>query len=250
MGGGVTKGFLVLLLGLSVFPVWAGEITVSAATSLAEAFGELAAQYETDNPGDRIRLNVAASGVLLQQLDKGAPVDVLAVADRATLDVAENKGLIDPDSKRDFARNRLVLVTAMGNGVSITDLNDLASPPFKRIAVGNPEFVPAGRYARAALEQAGLWSLLEERMIRTQNVRQALDYVSRGEVDAGFVYATDVMALADRVQVILEVPVPEPVSYAVALTATSRDATAQRFVAYLFSAVGQEVLARRGFSAP
>lgn len=246
--------FLLMLAGSAS----GAELTVSAAVSLTEAFGELVTRYETEHPGDRVQLNFAASGVLLQQLDQGAPVDVFASADQTTMNTAESRGLLAVDSRRDFARNTLVLVVPADSGLVIANLGDLASlanpgstasAGIERIAIGNPDFVPAGRYARVALEKAGLWSALEGKLINTQNVRQALDYVARGEVDAGFVYATDASLRADNLRVALVLA--EPVSYPVAVTGNARDpALASRFIDYLLSPASQDTLARYGFLPP
>lgn len=245
------RALVTLALVLPGLQAWAGEFTVSAAASLTDAFTELATRYEADNPGDRVRLNFAASGVLLQQLDQGAPVDVFASADQQTMDSAEARGLLAADSRRDFTRNTLVLVAPADSDLAVAHLDSLTAPGVGRIAVGNPDFVPAGRYARAALEGAGVWAAVEGKLINTQNVRQALDYVARGEVDAGFVYATDAALMADSLRVLLEVPLAEPVSYPVAVMAAAEDsAAARRFVAFLLSPVGQAILARYGFSAP
>ena len=121
----------------------------------------------------------------------------------------------------------------------------------KRIAIGVPASVPAGRYAKAALERAALWPAIEAKTIGAQTVRQALDYVARGEVDAGFVYATDAAVLAGKVKVAFVVPTEAPVLYPIAPLAAAGNATAARqFVAYVLSPPGQAVLARHGFAKP
>jgi len=132
-------------------------------------------------------VNFAASGALLQQLAKGAPVDVLASADQETLDQAAKQGLIQPASRRDFVRNTLVLVVPAGSKLAPKSLAELAQPAYGKVAIGNPASVPVGRYTQDALEAARLWPALSAKAVNTLNVRQSLDYVARGEVDAGFV---------------------------------------------------------------
>ena len=196
-------------------------------------------------------LNVAASGTLLQQIDKGAPVDVFAPADRETMDRAQAKKLVDASARRVFARNVLVVVVPVSSRQPIATLADLRRDGVQRIAIGDPRSVPAGRYAEAALQAAGEREALEPKWIRAQSVRQVLDYVARGEVDAGFVYATDAALMKDRVRVAFAAPLEEPVLYPVApVTGSANPAGARSFIEFLVGAQGQEILARFGFANP
>lgn len=230
---------------------WGGDLTVSAASSLGNAFKTIAQGYQARYPDARVALNFGASGALLQQLAKGAPVDVLATADQETMDMAVRQGLVAAGDRRNFARNTLVLIVPGDSPLAIARLYDLGLPAVRRIAIGHADSVPAGRYARAALAAAGLWPGLQSKAIGTQNVRQSLDYVARGEVDAGFVYATDAALMKDQVRVALEVPLAAPVSYPMALVAGSRHGEeARRFMAYVASPAAQAVLAGYGFKKP
>lgn len=229
----------------------AGEITVSAAASLADAIRELASQFEADSPQSRVQLNFAASGALLMQIARGAPVDVFASADERTMDHAEKQKLIVPATRRDLARGRLVLIVPTGATAVPHELSELAQARYARIAIGLPDSVPAGRYSRDALEAAGLWEPVAAKVVGASNVRQVLDYVARGEVDAGFVYATDAALMPARVRVALAVPGTRPIRYPVAVLADAPDrAEAQRFVDFLFTPQAQGVLARHGFDKP
>lgn len=228
----------------------AAELTVSAAASLTNAFREIGTLFEASNPGIRVRFNFAASGVLLQQIANGAPVDVFASADQETMDQAEARNLLHA-GRRDFAGNALVVITPMRSAHQASQLQDLKRPEFARIAIGQPGSVPVGRYARGVLEAAGLWASLEPRLVNATNVRQALDYVQRAEVDAGFVYATDAAILPDKVRVAFTVPTGKPIRYPVAAIKTStKPVQAQAFVDFLFSPAAQQVLVRHGFSRP
>jgi len=194
--------------------------------------------------------NFGSSDALLAQVARGAPVDVLASADEETIDRAERQKLLAPGSRRTFARNTLVVAVPAGAKAAPTVLADLQQPPFRRIALGSPG-VPAGRYARAALETSKLWKALEPRAVFAQNVRQALDYVARGEADAGFVYATDAMIMKDKVRVALTVATATPISYpAAAVAGGARLDTARRFVDFLVSGPAQAVFSRHGFLRP
>lgn len=240
---------LGLVLALTVGNARADELTVSAAASLVDAFGEIARDYQRAHPGTRVHLNTAASGVLLQQITHGAPVDVFASADALSMDQAAQRGLIVPAQRFVFAGNTLVVVVPLRAAAPPRQLQDLAAPAIRRIAVGNPDTVPAGRYARSALEAARLWQPLADKRITAQNVRQALDYVARGEVDAGFVYGSDAQAAKHRVRTAFVVPLAQPIQYPIAQVARSANAQgARRFIAYVRSPAGQAILLRHGFA--
>lgn len=244
----LTTVCLVVASGLA----HAGDITVSAASSLTNAFKDIAHAYEVANPGTHVLLNFGASGSLLQQLSKGAPVDVFASADMETMDMAAMQGLVSAKGRRTFARNRLVLIVPADSTLAMTRLSDIRQPSVRWIAIGNPASVPAGRYTRHALNSAKLWPTLSaNKVTTTQNVRQSLDYVARGEVDAGFVYATDAALMPDKVKVAFEVPVDLGIRYPIApVTGSANAAEATRFIAYVLSPAGQAILAKYGFRKP
>ncbi|MCG3186116.1 MAG: Molybdate-binding protein ModA [Rhodocyclaceae bacterium] len=229
----------------------AQELTVSAAASLADAFREIGRAFEATRPGAKLVFNFAASGPLLQQIAQGAPVDVFATADQETMDRAAARSLIASDSRAVFAANRVVLVVPAGASATPTSLRDLRNAAYKRVAVGNPASVPAGRYAREAIDAAGLSEALKDRLILADSVRQVLVYVGRAEVDAGFVYRTDALVDRERVRVALELPTRTPVTYPVAqVAASARPALARAFIAFLATPLAQAVLARHGFAKP
>jgi molybdate transport system substrate-binding protein len=244
--------FLATLF-LAALPTLVGAqlLTVSAAASLRNAFSELAPKFEAGKSGVTLRFNFAASGVLMQQLVQGAPVDVFASADQATVTRGIERKLFDVDSQRDFARNTLVLVVPAQGGPDIRTLADLALPGVKRISIGKAATVPAGRYTREALESARLWSVLESRFVWADSVRQVLDYVARGEVDAGFIYRSDAALGGDKVRVVLAASGHTLVSYPAIVVSDSRHkALARDFIAFLSTPPAQEVLARHGFGRP
>ena len=229
----------------------AADLTVSAAASLTNAFKEIGAAYETANPGTKVQFNFGASGALLQQIAKGAPVDVFASADEETMNQAEQQGLVKSGTRLDFVSNSLVVIVPQDTPAVPKTLADLNAPAFKRVAIGLPASVPVGRYTKAVLEKVQLWPAIEAKMIGAQTVRQALDYVARGEVEAGFVYGTDAALMADKVKVAFTVPTETPVLYPIAPLAESRNAAAARaFVAYVASPPAQAVLAKYGFGKP
>lgn len=238
---------LIVFMAWSL-PVLAKDLTVSAAASLTQAFQEMGTQFEAQNTGTKVRFNFGASGALLQQIVNGAPVDVFACADTDTMDKAVAKAVVNAADKKVFTTNRLVLITPVQSGLGLKQLADLKKPEFKRFAMGVPASVPAGHYAQGALEKAGLWSELQPKVISTQNVRQALDYVSRNEVDAGFVYASDAHLMADKVKVAFQVSTSSPIHYPIAKVAFSANAAqALKFMAFVQSTQGQAVLKKHGF---
>ena len=243
----LTAALLVVASGLA----HAGDVTVSAASSLTNAFKDIAHAYEATYPGSKVLLNFGGSGSLLQQMAKGAPVDVFASADIETMDMAAAQGLVSFKGRRDFARNGLVLVVPTDSTLTIKRLRDLGQPSVRWVAISNPASVPVGRYTRYALNAAKLWPTLSTKIITTQNVRQSLDYVARGEVDAGFVYATDAALMPGKVKVAFEVPLAVAIRYPIAPTTDSGNAVeATRFIAYVMSPAGQAILAKYGFRKP
>ncbi len=233
------------------FAATAQQLTVSAAASLTNAFNDLAPKFEAMKPGVKLRFNYAASGVLLQQVQQGAPVDVFASADQASVARGIEQKVFDADTRRDFARNTVVLIVPGEGASAVTSLKALEAPSVKRIAIGKTATVPVGRYTQEVLEAAGLWSVLSSKFVQADTVRQVLDYVSRGEADAGFVYRTDAAIAGDKVRIVLTAQGHTPVTYPIVVVSDSRQkALARDFIAFLATPPAVEVLARYGFGAP
>lgn len=243
---------LILALALCLSPALAcaADLTVSAAASLTDAFKVIKADFEKAHPGTTIVTNFAASGPLLRQIENGAPVDVFASADQKTMDQAAAKNLIVPASRVDFVKNALVLIQPADSKAPVKSMADLTQPAVKRIALGNPETVPAGRYTKEALTNAKLWEAVQPKLVPGESVRQTLDYITRGEVDAGFVFATDAKIAGAKVKLVSEVPTTTAVSYPIAVVAASKNPTAKAFVDYVMSPAGQKVLHDFGFKKP
>ena len=241
-----TVTFALLSLGAH-----GADLTVSAAASLTNAFRELGPAFEARNPGTTVVFNFGASDALLVQVAKGAPADVFASADQEVMDRAETQKLLAAGSRRNFVSNTLVLVTPRDSALGVKTLADLQRPEIKRIAVGNPASVPVGRYAKGALEAARLWAAVEPKTVNAQNVRQVLDYVARGEVEAGFVYATDAAIQKDKVRVEATIPTATSIMYPIAVVAGSPSPDAARkFLDFVLTPGAQAVLARHGFGKP
>ena len=240
-----------LVLSATATTALAADLTVSAASSLTNAFKDIAQGYEAQHPGTKVLLNFGASGALLQQMAKGAPVDVFASADQETMDKAQKEGLVNAADRKDFVRNKLVLIVPADAKTLPSHLNDLTQAGYARVAIANPASVPVGRYSQTALEAAKLWTAMQPKAVNTQNVRQSLDYVARAEVDAGFVYATDAAIMKDKVKVAFEVPLATAILYPIAKTAASSNALeATSFINYLATPAAQDILGKYGFAKP
>lgn len=242
----VLCGFLTL----AAAPCQAADITVSAAASLTNAFTEVKDAF-VKKTNIAVTTNFAASNPLLRQIQEGAPVDVFASADQATMNKASDGKLIDVGTRVNFALNGLVLIVPASGKVAVAGPEDLKKDDVKRIAIGNPESVPAGRYAKASLTAGGLWDVLQPKYIMGESVRQVLDYVSRGEVDAGIVYATDAKQAGDKVKVMKVLSGHEPVSYPIAVIKSSKaPKEAQQFIDFVTGAEGTAILQKYGFAKP
>lgn len=251
----VGKVCMLLVIAAVTISVTAGralaetELLVSAAASLTEAFREIGPCFAAANPGVRVKFNFAASGPLLQQIAQGAPVDLFAAADQETMDRAEKGGHLKPASRVNFVANTLVLVTPPAG--TLKGLADLRANAVRRIAVGKPDSVPAGRYAKGALEKEGMWQTLAPKFVMAISVKQALEYVQRGEVEAGFVYGSDAVAARERVRVATEIPTTNPIVYPAAVVATSpHPSEAAAFLRFLREPEAQAIFRKYGFKRP
>lgn len=221
-------------------------LTVFAASSLADAFTEIAVGFETGNPGIDVVLNVAGSSSLAAQIRDGAPVDVFASADAETMDRIVADGHVEEDPVV-FATNTMAMVVEKGNPLGISGLADLARPDLVVVACA-PE-VPCGRYADTVLAEAGV--MVRPRSLE-DSVRAVVTKVSLGEADAGIVYATDVVATGGAVEGIdLPSDVNVRAEYPLAVLRDARNPIAARaFLAFVTSASGRAILDAHGFGAP
>lgn len=177
--------FIVSILSSVTFAESPEEITISAAADLSSAFKEIGVMYEKET-GVKVLLNFGSTGMLAQQIEGGAPVDLFAAANKSFIDDLEKKGLIFPETKRPYAIGRITLATPKG-AAKLDSLKDLLRPEIKKIAIANPAHAPYGMAAKAALEKMGLWENVSVKMVFGENVRQALTYIETGSVDAAIV---------------------------------------------------------------
>src|SRR5438552_2271919 len=192
----------VVLLATTL--VHAAEVTVFAAASLTDSLKEIATSYEKQSDA-KIVFNFGASSTLARQIEEGAPADIFFSADEAKMDGLEQKGLILKQTRKSRLSNSLVIVVAAEQGAAIESPKDLATDKVKRLALAEPKTVPAGIYAKEYLQKQNLWSVVEAKVIPTENVRAALAAVEAGNVEAGIVYKTDA-TISKRIKVACEVP--------------------------------------------
>lgn len=224
-------------------------VLVFAAASLANVLGDLDKAFSAQT-GIRVRVSLAASSILAKQIEAGAPSDVYFSADLQWMDYLQQRGLLRPGSRHDVAGNSLVLIAPAGSSLQVKiapgfDLGRLLGGG--RLAVADPDSVPAGIYAREALEKLGVWMSVRTHLVGAENVRAALAYVARGDAPLGIVYRTDAL-VEPRVRVVGVFPAAShaPIVYPVALTRRAGKEAA-RYLAFITSAQAQPIFRKWGF---
>jgi len=236
----------------------APAILVFAAASLAGPMDEIARAFTTRDaePGQSaaprvpVRTSFAASSVLAKQIEAGAPADVFLSADTEWMDYLDQRQLMRPGTREELLGNELVLIAPAGSTVQVTlgpEVDLTAALAGGRLATGDPDSVPVGRYAQQALTRLGVWEKIAPRLVRAENVRAALEYVARGEATLGIVYRTDALA-EKRVRLVDVFPASThaPIVYPVALTAHA-SAEAAAFEAFLEGDAARQIFVRYGF---
>lgn len=217
---------------------------------MKDAFIKIGDAYRAKT-GKSIIFNFAASGALQRQIENGAPVDVFASAGEKQMDELAAKNLIDADSRKDFARNKLVLIVPQNSALNIESFDGLTDLKVQKIAVGNPKTVPAGQYTEQFFQQNNLKNALQSKLIFAEDVRQVLDYVVRGETDAGVVYETDAKSAEGKIKIIATASETDhdPIHYPIALIKDGKQKqNAKEFLDLVLSAEGQAILKKYGFS--
>lgn len=245
----LVTAFLCLAIPSVAFAGSTKDITVSAAISLKNAFEEIGRLYESQY-GTKCVFNFGASGDLMKQIAGGAPVDVFASAAQKDMDELGKQGLIVTATRADFAANSVVLIVPAGTKTSLKSFEGLSAVEIEKLAIGNPKTVPAGRYAEEVFSSYQILPSIKNKFIYTENVRQVLDYVARGEVDAGVVYATDAATRSKEIKIIVTAPEAshKPVVYPIAVVkGTKSEADAKAFISLVLSQEGNKILKKHGF---
>jgi molybdate transport system substrate-binding protein len=227
------------------------DVLVFAAASLKNALDEVAAQWQRES-GKKVAISYAASNTLIKQIEQGAPADMFISADLDWMDYGQQKGLIKPDIRSNLLGNRIVLIAPKDSNVSVNiapgfDLAALLKGG--RLAMGNVDAVPAGKYGKASLEKLGAWDGVKDKIAQAETVRAALLLVSRGEAPLGIVYQTDA-ASDPGVKIVGTFPesTHPPIIYPIALTKDSVNPDALAFLNYVRSAAARPAFERQGFT--
>ncbi len=224
------------------------DVTVSAAVSLKGALDEISRVYRAERPEVALHFNLGGSGTLQRQIEQGAPVDVFISASPDEMNRLEAKGLLFPGTRRNLVTNQVVLIVPSGS-TGVASFQDLSQPRVKLIAVGEPQTVPAGKYAQEVLAHLGMYDRLKPKFVLAKDVRQVLTYVETGNVDAGIVYATDAR-ISQKVKVAATAPPDShsPVVYPVAIIKASQNPSGARdFETFLQGPQAQRVFQKFGF---
>ena len=228
----------------------AADVTVFAAASLKEAMDEQARRFEAST-SNKVIVSYGASNALARQIEARAPADIFISADLDWMDYVAQRNLLAPNSRFDLLRNTLVLIAPASSNATLKIAPNFALAAAlgaEKLAMANPDSVPAGKYGRSALEKLGVWSSVEQKVARAENVRAALALVSRGEAPFGIVYSTD--ALADKGVRVVDTFPPDsypPIVYPAAWLASSKSTAAQPLLEYLRSTAARSVWEKYGF---
>lgn len=249
------RSYIVLLLVPLLFTLSCGprtaqtDLTVAAASDLTNAFEEIGREFQKTT-GTKVVFNFGSSGMLAKQIEQGAPVDLYAAANIDFVSQLEQKGLIFPDTKKIYARGRLVIWTAQTSGIKIEKLSDLTLPEIKRIAIANPEHAPYGIAARQALERAGLWEAVKPKLVYGENIRQAMQYAQTGNVEVAIV-SLSLTTEGGGHWVLVSDELHKPLDQAFAIVqGTKNEAAARAFAAFVVGEQGQVIMKRYGFTLP
>ena len=228
------------------------QLTVSAAASLKNVMEKIQPLYEQKHPETEIIYNFASSGSLQRQIEQGAPVDVFISAATSKMDSLDKQGLLLTETRQDLLKNQIVLVAPTSNSknnLKVDDFNDLTTKEISTIALGEPDSVPAGKYAQEVLTSFEIADRVNSKSVYGKDVRQVLNYVATGNVDAGIVYRTDAQ-VADNVQIVATAPETShsPVIYPVAVVKGSDDPeAATELIEFLTTPAVQEIFEEYGF---
>ena len=222
-------------------------LNVSAAASLQEAMVELEEKFKEVEPNVKLELNLGSSGSLQQQIDQGAACDVFISAGQKQMTALADKDLLLDGTNKTLLTNDLVLVT--GEDKEIKDLDTLATDKVEKLAIGDPESVPAGKYAKEVLDNTKLYDKVENKLVLAKDVKEVLSWVQKGSADAGFVYLSDTVgAKGIKVALTTDEDTHSTISYPIAvLKASEKQDKAKAFEDFLLSDDGQTILEKYGF---
>jgi molybdate transport system substrate-binding protein len=239
--------FVLAACGRNDAPV--EPLLVAAASDLQFAFGEIGPLFEAET-GQPVIFTFGSTGNLTTQIENGAPFDILAAANVAFVDRLTAQGLTIPETQQLYAQGRIVLVVNRQAGIRATTLDDLLDPAITRISIANPEHAPYGMAAREALQSAGVWAAIEDKLVLGENVSQALQFVQTGDAPVGIV-ALSIADVPEVAGTLIDDDLHEPINQALAvINNTPREEAARAFVDFVNSPAGREIMRRYGFLLP
>ena len=247
------QGIFLFLVSCFVFTGCSNHADVAplriyAASSLTTLIPQIADAYRINHPNIVFEFNFAASSILAKQIEHGVQADIFFSANQEWMDYLQKKKLLKPETRKDIFTNALVLIVPNPSSGNVTSVADLKSSAVTKIALGDWSHVPAGMYAKAALDTLGLWDLVKQKCIPALDVRAALTYVERNEADCGIVYETDAR-LSSKVKVVERLPKKsqQDIVYPVAIMQHSRMPQAADFIRFLQSDPAKKIIAQNGF---
>nr|WP_256758054.1 molybdate ABC transporter substrate-binding protein [Cohnella sp. WQ 127256] len=226
------------------------ELLVSAAASLKDSLDEIEKKYEKLHPDIDLQFNLGSSGTLQKQIEQGAPADLFLSAGKKQMDALIDGKMISKSTT--LLLNDLVLIVPNDSKSKFSSVKQLSDKAIKMIAIGQPESVPAGQYAKETLTARKVWDTLQDKLIFAKDVRQVLTYVETGNVEAGFVYRTDALT-SNKVKIALKISpyAHKPIVYPAAVLKQSKhQKEADAFYEYLQSTEGKAVFVKFGFELP
>ena len=225
------------------------EVVVAAASDLAPAFEELGQGFEQET-GTKVTFSFGSTGMLARQIENGAPVDLFAAANLEFIEQLERQGLIVPDTKALYARGRLTLWTRADSALKFERIEALAQEEVARIAIANPEHAPYGRAAREALESAGIWKVVEPKLVYGENVRQTMQYAETGNADVAII-ALSLSVRSNGRWTLIPEQLHKPLDQALAVVKDGRsEGEARRFAEFINSSSGRATMRKFGFILP
>ncbi|MDJ0618458.1 MAG: molybdate ABC transporter substrate-binding protein [Calothrix sp. MO_192.B10] len=225
------------------------NLTISAAASLKNGMEEIKSLYQQEKPHIKLTYNFGSSGSLQRQIEQGAPVDVFISAATNKMDILEKQGLLLDNTRKNWLKNEIVLIVPKEKATEIKNFPDLSSKPIRKIAMGEPKSVPAGQYAKQVLTTLKIFEQVKPKAVFARDVRQALNYVETGNVDAGIVYLSDAKS-SSQVKIIATAPADShsPVVYPIAVVKSTKNVrAAQDLIDFLFSNRAKTVFENQGF---
>lgn len=249
------KILLFILLGLlaacrsAQTPTTAEPLLVAAASDLQFAFTEVGQAFAAET-GHKVVFTFGSTGNLTTQIENGAPFDILAAANVSFVDRLTAQGLTIPETQQLYAQGRIVLIVNRQSGIQVVGLSDLLDPSISRIAIANPAHAPYGMAAQEALESAGVWTAIQDKLVLGENVSQTLQFVQTGDAPVGIV-ALSIANVPEVTGTLLPAELHEPINQALAvIKSTPREDIARAFIAFVSSDQGREIMRRYGFLLP